>query len=142
MTPEVKLSVGYLAAEELPKQEVDQELNIESENAIANKAVATAINELNEKVDNIEIPDVSIYALKSEIPDVSDYVKNGILESAINDINASLNLKANIEDIYTIDEINEQMTGKVDIGAVYTKNEIDALLGTYVDEVDALLGGE
>lgn len=134
-TPEIKLSIGYLAAEELPKQEVDQELNIESENAIANKAVATAINELNEKVDNIEIPDVSIYALKSEIPDVSDYVKNGILESAVNDINASLNLKANASDL-------ENLATKSEIPDAYTKTEIDEMFGTYVDEVNTLLGGE
>lgn len=134
-TPEIKLSIGYLAAEELPKQEIDQELNIESENAIANKAVATAINELNEKVDNIEIPDVSIYALKSEIPDVSDYVKNGILESAVNDINASLNLKANASDL-------ENLATKSEIPDAYTKTEIDEMFGTYVDEVNTLLGGE
>lgn len=134
-TPEIKLSIGYLAAEELPKQEIDQTLNIESENAIANKAVATAINELNEKVDNIEIPDVSIYALKSEIPDVSDYVKNGILESAVNDINASLNLKANASDL-------ENLATKSEIPDAYTKTEIDEMFGTYVDEVNTLLGGE
>lgn len=134
-TPEIKLSIGYLAAEELPKQEVDQELNIESDNAIANKAVATAINELNEKVENIEIPDVSIYALKSEIPDVSDYVKNGILESAVNDINASLNLKANASDL-------ENLATKSEIPDAYTKTEIDEMFCTYVDEVNTLLGGE
>lgn len=134
-TPEIKLSIGYLAADELPKQEIDQELNIDSENAIANKAVATAINELNEKVDNIEIPDVSIYALKSEIPDVSDYVKNGILESAVNDINASLNLKANASDL-------ENLATKSEIPDAYTKTEIDKMFGTYVNEVNTLLGGE
>jgi hypothetical protein len=134
-TPEIKLSIGYLAAEELPKQEIDQELNIESENAIANKAVATAINELNEKVDNIEIPDVSIYALKTEIPDVSDCVKNGVLESAVNDINASLNLKANASDL-------ENLATKSEIPDAYTKAEIDEMFGTYVDEVNTLLGGE
>jgi hypothetical protein len=134
-TPEIKLSIGYLAAEELPKQEIDQELNIESENAIANKAVATAINELNEKVESIEIPDVSIYALKTEIPDVSDCVKNGILESAVNDINASLNLKANASDL-------ENLATKSEIPDAYTKTEIDEMFGTYVDEVNTLLGGE
>jgi hypothetical protein len=134
-TPEIKLSIGYLAAEELPKQEIDQELNIESENAIANKAVATAINELNEKVENIEIPDVSIYALKSEIPDVSDCVKNGILESAVNTINASLNLKANASDL-------ENLATKSEIPDAYTKTEIDEMFSVYVDEVNTLLGGE
>jgi hypothetical protein len=134
-TPEIKLSIGYLAAEEIPGITVDQELNIESENAIANKAVATAINELNEKVDNIEIPDVSIYALKSEIPDVSDCVKNGVLESAVNDINASLNLKANASDL-------KNLATKSEIPDAYTKTEIDEMFGTYVDEVNALLGGE
>lgn len=135
MTPEIKLSVGYLAAEELPKQEIDQTLNIESENAIANKAVATAINELNDKVDNIETPDVSNFVTKEEIPDVSDYVKNGILESAVNDINASLNLKANASDL-------ENLATKSEIPDAYTKTEIDEMFGTYVDEVNTLLGGE
>ncbi len=134
-TPEIKLSIGYLAAEELPKQEIDQELNIESENAIANKAVATAINEINEKVESIEIPDVSNFVTKEEIPDVSDYVKNGILESAVNDINASLNLKANASDL-------ENLATKSEIPDAYTKTEIDEMFGTYVDEVNALLGGE
>lgn len=108
MTPEIKLSVGYLAAEEIPnaKIDIDTELNIESENAIANKTVTEAINEINEKIDNIEIPSISDLATKEEIPDVSGFA-----------------LKTEIPD-------------------TYTKTEIDDLLGIYIDEVDALIGGE
>ena len=137
MTPEIKLSVGYLAAEEIPngKIDIDTELNIESENAISNKAVTSAINELNEKIDNIEIPGISDLATKEEL----ETVNSSLMESIESKANAS-----DLDNFATKEEIPD-VSGfalKTEIPDTYSKTEIDDLLGIYVDELDALIGGE
>lgn len=137
MTPEIKLSVGYLAAEEIPnaKIDIDTELNIESENAIANKTVTEAINEINEKIDNIEIPNISDLATKEEL----ETVNSSLMESIESKADAS-----DLDNFATKEEIPD-VSGfalKTEIPDTYTKTEIDDLLGIYIDEVDALIGGE
>ena len=51
--------------------EVDAELKGDSENPIQNKAVASAIDELNERIDNINIPEelvTNVYVAQNEAP--------------------------------------------------------------------------
>ena len=87
------------------------------------------------------------YALKSEIPDVSNFVTDEELVDALDDyytkdetsgkteIQVALDGKADKSDTYTKAEVNDIANGKADVNDVYDKRESDSkfqLKGNYV----------
>ena len=97
--------------------------------SLADKATISQVAAVDQKVDAIVIPDVSAfiteealepYALKTDIPDVSGYA----LQSNVNALSQTVDLKANSADVYTKTQSDEKFLTENAISDLATKQEV------------------
>ena len=113
---------------------IDNELSATSENPVQNKVIKQA---LDAKANTTDIPDVSNFATKSELPDMTEYYDKTEVDALIPDVSGFITKDVNdLTNYTTTTAMNTALDGKADKSTTYTKTETDNLLDAKADATD------